>query len=111
MGADQGSLGGKRFDGEQRQDPRGGSFAGNHFTGHGFAGDKAFGKSFKPRAPGAGAGSGNGFNGFADNKFAPKEGRSFSKPAGDFKSAAKPFAKSGFKPAGKTFAAKGPRKP
>jgi superfamily II DNA/RNA helicase len=87
----EGSFGGDR--GEQR---------GNGFAGNGFAGDKPFGKSFKPRAPGAG---------FGDNKFAPKEGRGFSKPAGDFKSAAKPFAKTGFKPAGKSFAAKGPRKP
>jgi superfamily II DNA/RNA helicase len=87
----EGSFGGDR--GEQR---------GNGFAGNGFAGDKPFGKSFKPRAPGAS---------FGDNKFAPKEGRSFSKPAGDFKSAAKPFAKTGFKPAGKTFAAKGSRKP
>jgi superfamily II DNA/RNA helicase len=77
--------------------------------GNGFAGDKPFGKSFKPRAPSFGNSAGG--NGFSDNKFAPKEGRTFSKPAGDFKSAAKPFAKAGFKPAGKTFAAKGPRKP
>jgi superfamily II DNA/RNA helicase len=94
--------------GEQR-DSRDGGFSGGSFgdraersdRGNGFAGDKPFGKSFKPRAPGAG---------FGDNKFAPKEGRSFSKPAGDFKSAAKPFAKTGFKPAGKTFASKAPRK-
>jgi superfamily II DNA/RNA helicase len=117
---------GRSFGGEQRsfapradqRDSRDGGFGGgsfgdraersdrgNGFAGNGFAGDKPFGKSFKPRAPGAGG------NGFGDNKFAPKEGRSFSKPAGDFKSAAKPFAKTGFKPAGKTFAAKGPRKP
>jgi superfamily II DNA/RNA helicase len=92
------------FGGEQRNfAPRNeGSFGGDRADrGNGFAGDKPFGKSFKPRAPGTG---------FGDNKFAPKEGRSFSKPAGDFKSAAKPFAKAGFKPAGKTFAAKGPRK-
>jgi superfamily II DNA/RNA helicase len=121
---------GRSFGGEQRsfapradqRDSRdsgfgGGSFGdraersdrGNGFSGNGFAGDKPFGKSFKPRAPSFGNSAGG--NGFADNKFAPKEGRAFSKPAGDFKSAAKPFAKTGFKPAGKTFAAKGPRKP
>jgi superfamily II DNA/RNA helicase len=88
------------------------------FGGGGFGagnGGATFGKSFKPRAPSFGAGAGG--NGFADNKFAPKE-RSFAKPAGDFKggfkdgfkSAPKPFAKAGFKPAGKTFSSKAPRK-
>jgi superfamily II DNA/RNA helicase len=117
---------GRSFGGEQRsfapradqRDSRDGGFGGgsfgdraersdrgNGFAGNGFAGDKPFGKSFKPRAPGAGG------NGFSDNKFAPKEGRAFSKPSGDFKSAAKPFAKTGFKPAGKTFASKATRKP
>jgi superfamily II DNA/RNA helicase len=86
--------GGNRFEGNDRSDRGSNGFAGS---------------GFKPRAPSFGAGAGgNGFGG--DNKFAPKEGRTFSKPAGDFKSAAKPFAKAGFKPAGKTFAAKGPRK-
>jgi superfamily II DNA/RNA helicase len=107
-----GSFGGNRFEGndrggEQRAEQRGG----------GFGADKPFGKSFKPRAPSFGGGAGG--NGFADNKFAPKENRSFSKPAGDFKggfkdgfkSAPKPFAKAGFKPAGKSFASKAPRKP
>jgi superfamily II DNA/RNA helicase len=100
-----------------QRDSRDGGFGGGSFgdraersdRGNGFAGDKPFGKSFKPRAPSFGGGAGG--NGFADNKFAPKEGRSFSKPAGDFKSAAKPFAKTGFKPAGKSFASKAPRKP
>jgi superfamily II DNA/RNA helicase len=107
---------GRSFGGEQRSfAPRNeGSFGGdrsdrgNGFAGNGFAGDKPFGKSFKPRAPSFGNSAGG--NGFSDNKFAPKEGRSFSKPAGDFKSTAKPFAKTGFKPAGKTFASKAPRK-
>ncbi len=98
-------------------DNRGGGFQGNDRGGNGFAGS-----GFKPRPPSFGAGAGgNGFGG--DNKFAPKEGRSFSKPAGDsrndfkggfkdgFKSAPKPFAKAGFKPAGKSFASKAPRKP
>jgi superfamily II DNA/RNA helicase len=93
-GREGGFGGGNRFEGNDRGDRGSNGFAGN---------------GFKPRAPSFGAGGGNGFGG--DNKFAPKEGRSFSKPAGDFKSAAKPFAKAGFKPAGKTFAAKGPRKP
>jgi superfamily II DNA/RNA helicase len=101
----------------EQRDGRDSGFGGGSFgdraersdRGNGFAGDKPFGKSFKPRAPSFGGGAGG--NGFADNKFAPKEGRSFSKPAGDFKSAAKPFAKTGFKPAGKTFASKAPRKP
>jgi superfamily II DNA/RNA helicase len=90
------------------------------FGGGGFGagnGGATFGKSFKPRAPSFGAGAGG--NGFADNKFAPKESRSFAKPAGDFKggfkdgfkAAPKPFAKAGFKPAGKTFSSKAPRKP
>jgi superfamily II DNA/RNA helicase len=106
---------GRSFGGEQRSfAPRNeGSFGGDRSDrgeqrGNGFAGDKPFGKSFKPRAPSFGNSAGG--NGFSDNKFAPKEGRTFSKPAGDFKSPAKPFAKTGFKPAGKTFAAKGPRK-
>jgi superfamily II DNA/RNA helicase len=102
-GRDSGFGGGSFGDRAERSD------RGNGFAGNGFAGDKPFGKSFKPRAPSFGGGAGG--NGFADNKFAPKEGRSFSKPAGDFKSAAKPFAKTGFKPAGKTFASKAPRKP
>jgi superfamily II DNA/RNA helicase len=91
--------------------PAGGFGGGNRFEGNdrGDRGSNGFaGNGFKPRAPSFGAGGGNGFGG--DNKFAPKEGRSFSKPAGDFKPASKPFAKAGFKPAGKTFAAKGPRK-
>jgi superfamily II DNA/RNA helicase len=91
--------------------PAGGFGGGNRFEGNdrGDRGNNGFaGNGFKPRAPSFGAGGGNGFGG--DNKFAPKEGRSFSKPAGDFKPASKPFAKAGFKPAGKTFAAKGPRK-
>jgi superfamily II DNA/RNA helicase len=105
-----GGFAGNDRGGDRGFQPRGDSFGGDRSDrGNGFAGDKPFGKSFKPRAPSFGAGGGNGFGG--DNKFAPKEGRSFSKPAGDFKSAAKPFAKAGFKPAGKTFAAKGPRKP
>ncbi len=95
--------GGNRFEGNDRGGERGNGFAGG---------------GFKPRAPSFGAGAGgNGFGG--DNKFAPKEGRSFAKPAGDFKggfkdgfkSAPKPFAKAGFKPAGKSFASKAPRKP
>ncbi len=103
--------GGNRFEGNDRGGDRG-DRGGNGFAGGGF----------KPRAPSFGAGAGgNGFGG--DNKFAPKEGRSFSKPAGDsrndfkggfkdgFKSAPKPFAKAGFKPAGKSFASKAPRKP
>ncbi len=112
--------------GEQRSfaprgDSRDGGFGGGSFgdraersdRGNGFAGS-----GFKPRAPSFGAGAGgNGFGG--DNKFAAKEGRSFSKPAGDFKggfkdgfkAAPKPFAKAGFKPAGKTFASKASRKP
>jgi superfamily II DNA/RNA helicase len=90
----------------------GGFGGGNRFEGNDRGGDRGNGFSgggFKPRAPSFGAGAGG--NGFGGDKFAPKEGRSFSKPTGDFKSAAKPFAKTGFKPAGKTFAAKGPRKP
>ncbi|MFM7331124.1 MAG: DEAD/DEAH box helicase [Brachymonas sp.] len=99
----------------------GGSFGerserGNGFAGNGFAGDKSFGKSFKPRSPSFGAG---GSNGFADDKFPGKEGKSYAKPAGDFKggfkdgfkSAPKPFAKTGIKPAGKSFARKATRKP
>jgi superfamily II DNA/RNA helicase len=92
-----GSFGGQRFDGADQRS--------NGFAGNGFAGDKSGAKSFKPRAPGAG---GNGFGG--DNKFAGKDTRSFSKPTGDFKASPKPFVKSGSKPAGKTFASKGPRK-
>ncbi len=99
--------GGNRFEGNDRGGDRG-DRGGNGFAGSGF----------KPRAPSFGAGAGgNGFGG--DNKFAPKDGRSFAKPAGDFKggfkdgfkSAPKPFAKAGFKPAGKSFASKAPRKP
>jgi superfamily II DNA/RNA helicase len=85
-----GSFGGNRFDNNDRGGERS-----NGFSSNGFAGDKPFGKSFKPRAPGAGA---NGLSG--DNKFASKEGKTFSKP----------FAKTGFKPAGKSFASKAPRK-
>jgi superfamily II DNA/RNA helicase len=103
-----GSFGSNRFEGNDR---------GSEQRGGGFGADKPFGKSFKPRAPSFGGGAGG--NGFADNKFAPKEGRSFAKPVGDFKggfkdgfkSAPKPFAKAGFKPAGKSFASKAPRKP
>ena len=105
--------------GEQR-DSRDSGFGGGSFgdraersdRGNGFAGS-----GFKPRAPSFGAGTGG--NGFGGDKFAAKEGRSFAKPAGDFKggfkdgfkAAPKPFAKAGFKPAGKTFASKAPRKP
>ena len=97
-----GGFGGGSFGDRAERSDRGNGFAGN-----GFAGDKPFGKSFKPRTPNFGAGS----NGFGDNKFAGKESKSFAKPAGDFKAGPKPFAKSGFKPAGKTFASKAPRKP
>ncbi|MBS7806215.1 DEAD/DEAH box helicase [Variovorax sp. PCZ-1] len=105
-GKSAGSFGGGErnsggFQGNDRGDRGGNGFAGN---------------GFKPRAPSFGAGGGNGFSG---DKFGAKEGKSFSKPAGDFKggfkdgfkSAPKPFAKSGFKPAGKSFASKAPRKP
>ncbi len=99
---------------------REGSFGGGGFggseRGNGFAGN-----GFKPRSPSFGAGTGAGHQGFGgDNKFAAKEGRSFAKPAGDFKAGfkdgfkagPKPFAKAGFKPAGKSFASKAPpRKP
>jgi hypothetical protein len=115
-GARSGGFSGGGFAGrsDSRPDTRsegrgfgGGGFGGEQ-RGNGFAGDKPFGKSFKPRTPSFGNNAGG--NGFSDNKFTPKEGRSFSKPSGDFKGAPKPFAKAGFKPAGKTFAAKGPRK-
>ncbi|TAG28259.1 MAG: DEAD/DEAH box helicase [Burkholderiales bacterium] len=119
QGNDRGEQRSFALRGEQRD----GGFNGGSFgdrgeqRGGGFGADKPFGKSFKPRAPSFGGGAGG--NGFADNKFAPKENRSFSKPAGDFKggfkdgfkSAPKPFAKAGFKPAGKSFASKAPRKP
>jgi superfamily II DNA/RNA helicase len=88
-----GSFGGNRFDNYDRGGERS-----NGFSGNGFAGDKPFGNSFKPRAPSFGAGAGGNFGG--DNKFASKEGKTFSKP----------FAKTGFKPAGKSFASKAPRK-
>ncbi len=110
-GREGGFGGGERNSGGFQGNDRGGDRSDR--GGNGFAGG-----GFKPRAPSFGAGAGgNGFGG--DNKFAPKEGRSFSKPAGDFKgsfkdgfkSAPKPFAKAGFKPAGKSFASKAPRKP
>ncbi|NJS36735.1 MAG: DEAD/DEAH box helicase [Brachymonas sp.] len=71
----------------------------------GFAGKS--GGSFAPRVDGFGSAP----------KFAGSPGKSFAKPAGDFKAgkpAPKTFAKAGFKPAGKpagkTFASKAPRK-
>jgi superfamily II DNA/RNA helicase len=71
------------------------------------AGDKWPGKPFKTRAPG----TAEGFNGFADPKFPPKDRKSFAKPpTGDFKSGAQPFSKTGFKPSGSPVFAKGPRK-
>jgi superfamily II DNA/RNA helicase len=135
-GADRGFGGDRREGGGFGGKPAGGGFGGRSggFGGErsgGFQGNdrgeqRSFaprgdsrdgGSSFKPRTPSFGGGAGG--NGFADNKFAPKENRSFSKPAGDFKggfkdgfkSAPKPFAKAGFKPAGKSFASKAPRKP
>ncbi len=100
--------------GDDNRSREGNSGGGGFGAGNGGA---TFGKSFKPRAPsfGAGAGANSSSNGFADNKF--------SKPAGDsrgdfkggfkdgFKAGPKPFAKAGFKPAGKSFASKAPRKP
>ena len=102
-GREGGFGGGNRFEGNDRGGERGNGFAGG---------------GFKPRTPSFGAGAGGNGNGFGGDKFASKE-RSFAKPAGDFKggfkdgfkSAPKPFAKAGFKPAGKSFASKAPRKP
>jgi superfamily II DNA/RNA helicase len=113
-----GSFGNDRGNDQRSFAPRNeGSFkpANNFNAGGSFGGggNGSFGEGFKTSKPGT------GFNGFADKKFSGKEGKSFAKPAGDFKggfkdgfkSVAKPFGKTGFKPAGKSFAGKATRKP